>query len=766
MERTMNHNQLDNNWQIVEETFDLEKAPLYETLFALANGYLGMRGTFEEGLGERAMEGTFINGFYESAPIIYGEKFIGYAENKQTILNLANARRIRLRLGEEDFSLQEGKILAYRRSLDLQEGILRRSVRWQSPQGKEIQVEVERMVLHHRRHVAVIRYRVTPLNFDGKLTLSSSIDGAIRQSEHAEDDPRLGTQFTGEVLRLVEQSFHGEAALMVHRTVTTQFSVACGIRNRLDIPCTREAYETDRTIGYQFTIEARRGQAVTLDKFMAYATSLDTEVEKLVPRVLSQLEEAAATGFEALRSAQREFMAMFWEVADITIEGDDLLQRGIRFNMFHLLQSAGKDGHTNIAAKGLTGLGYEGHYFWDTEIYVLPFFLYTQPEISRKLLEYRYYILDKARQRARQMAHRSGALYSWRTINGEECSANFPTGTAQYHINADIAFAIRRYYDATEDEDFMKRYGAEILCETARLWYEVGDFITTRGERFCINGVTGPDEYQILVNNNAYTNLMARQNLRFAGEIIDWLQRTDIEAYNALAAKIGLGTNEPQAWQEAAERMYVPYDEERGIIAQDDTFLHKAVWDFEHTPAENYPLLLHYHPLVVMRYQVCKQADTVLAEFLLHDQFERSQKQRDYDYYERITTHDSSLSTAIFGIVAAELGDTEKAYRYFAETATMDLENKHSNTESGIHAANMAGAWQGIVFGFGGMRAKEGLSFNPVIPKEWRAYAFKVRYRGRLIGVRVTSEGATFTLLEGAPIEILVGGARMALDKS
>jgi trehalose/maltose hydrolase-like predicted phosphorylase len=750
------NNPESENWQIVENELRLDDAQLYETLFALGNGYLGLRGTFEEGLGRHSVEGTYINGFYESAPIVYGEKFIGYAENKQTILNLANAKVVRLSLDGEDFNLLTGKLLSYQRCLDLRQGVLHRSLRWESPQGKQIQLEVERLVLHTHRHVALVHYRLTPLNFAGSLTLTSLIDGAIRQSEHAEDDPRLGTQFKGEVLRLEEKTFMGEAALMAHRTVTTQFSVACGICDSLDTPCDRDSFSDEQSIGFVYKLEGHPGVEITLDKFIAYFTSLDTPTSQLIPAVTEELDRAARVGFDALCAEQRSYLGNFWDSADIQIEGDELTQRGIRFNLFHLLQGTGQDGRTNIAAKGLTGLGYEGHYFWDTEVYILPFFLYTRPEIARKLLEYRYHILDKARQRARQMSHPRGALFSWRSINGEECSANFPTGTAQYHINADIAFAIWRYYDATHDLDFMQRCGAEILCETARLWVDVGAYIPAKGDRFCINGVTGPDEYQILVNNNAYTNLMARQNLRFACETLNLLQQSSPAAYQDLAARIGLQEDEPAAWQKAADRMYIPFDETRGITPQDDTFLGKPPWDFAGTPKENYPLLLHYHPLVVMRYQVCKQADALLAEFLLHDQFDLAQKQRDYAYYEPLTTHDSSLSGAIFGILAVELGDVDKAYRYFAETATLDLENKHANTQAGIHAANMAGTWQGIVYGFAGMRAKEGLSFNPVIPAQWLSYGFKVRYQGRQINVRVTKEGAEFKLLAGEPLEIRV----------
>lgn len=756
----------DPSWIIEEQELDLDKISLNETLFALGNGYLGMRGTFEEGLGGHALEGTYINGFYESAPIVYGEKFIGYAENKQTILNLPNAKVIRLEVAGEAFSLLSGRLLAYRRWLDLRKGVLHRRLTWESPGGRQVEVEVQRLVLHARPHLALVRFCVTPLNFDGPLHLTSLIDGAVRQSEYAEDDPRLGTQFKGEVLRMERQKFAADLALMQHRTVTTQFILGCGTRNQLDVPAVCQPYHSDSAIGFTYQVQGKRGSPVKLDKYIAYTTSLDGEGEEVLPAALAELNGAAAAGFEALRSEQAQYMEKFWEAADIQIEGDELLQRGIRFNMFHLLQGAGKDGRTNIAAKGLTGLGYEGHYFWDTEVYVLPFFLYTQPEISRRLLEYRYHILDKARQRARQMSHPVGALYSWRSINGEECSANFPTGTAQYHINADIAFAIRRYYDATLDLDFMKRCGAEILCETARLWLDTGAYIPAKGNRFCINGVTGPDEYQILVNNNAYTNLMAAENLRFACQALDLLKESDPASYQALAAKIDLKPAEPAAWLQAAENMYVPYDEERGIIPQDDAFLGKPAWDFAHTPRENYPLLLHYHPLVVTRFQVCKQADTLLAEFLLHDRFDQAQKARDYAFYEPLTTHDSSLSGAVFGILAAELGDTEKAYRYFAETATLDLENKHGNTPAGIHAANMAGTWQGIVFGFAGMRAKDGLSFSPRIPLQWRSYAFKVRYQGRWIGVRVTQSGAAFELLAGEPIEIMVSGEKMAIGSN
>nr|WP_274601625.1 glycosyl hydrolase family 65 protein [Clostridium rhizosphaerae] len=433
--------------------------------------------------------------------------------------------------------------------------------------------------------------------------------------------------------------------------------------------------------------------------------------------------------------------------------------------MFHLLQSVGRDGKTNIGAKGLSGEGYEGHYFWDTEIYMLPFFLYNNPDISRKLLEYRYSILPNARERARIMSHKKGALYPWRTIDGDECSAYFPAGTAQYHINADIAFAIKRYMEATEDKDFLLNYGAEILFETARLWADLGEFIENKGNKFCINDVTGPDEYTAIVNNNCYTNLMAKENLEYAYKTAVWMKENAKEAYEELINKIGFIEDELQFWKKASDNMYIPYNEELGIYLQDDSFLYKTPWDFENTPKENYPLLLHYHPLVIYRHQVCKQADLVLAEFLLNHKFDIEQKRRDYDFYEKVTTHDSSLSTCIFSIMASEVGYHDKAYKYFMETATMDLTDSHRNTKDGIHAANMAGAGMCLVNGFAGMRVYEDtISFNPYIPKEWQEYKFKVTYRGRLIEIKVNKDGTSYRMLEGESLEIVHRGEKKIIS--
>jgi alpha,alpha-trehalose phosphorylase len=762
-------NIVNNPWSIIEKNFTVEDNYVNESLFAIGNGCIGMRGNFEEGYSGpkgTGLEGNYINGFYESEVIKYGEVAYGYAENSQSMLNVTSSKIIKLYIDDEEFDMLKGEVLGYERRLDFKEGLLRRSLIWKSPKGKEVKVNIERLVALKHKHLASIHYEVTPLNFNGKIKLVSSLDGDVT-NQTTENDPRVGSGFQGRVLSVEDKRLQNTFGAIVQKTENTKFALACAVEHVLD---TAEEHQIENLleelkVNIIFTIDAKLNNTIKLNKYIAYATSRDYSEEEILNIATDEVKKAKDVGFEFIKKEQLSFLKDFWYRTDIEIKGDDLLQQAIRFNMFHLLQSVGRDGKTNIAAKGLSGEGYEGHYFWDTEIYMLPFFLYNNPEISRKLLEYRYSILPKARERARIMSHKKGALYPWRTINGEECSAYFPAGTAQYHIDADIAFAIKRYMEATEDKDFLVKYGAEILFETARLWADLGEFIENKGNKFCINEVTGPDEYTALVNNNCYTNLMAKENLKYAYKTALWMKENNKDAYEKLKERIALQEEELEFWIKAADNMYIPYNEGLKIYLQDDSFLDKTPWDFENTPKENYPLLIHYHPLVIYRHQVCKQADVVLAQFLLSHKFDIEQKRRDYDFYEKVTTHDSSLSTCIFSIAASEIGYHDKAYDYFIDTAAMDLTNSHGNTKDGIHAANMAGAWMCLVNGFAGMRAFEDtLSFNPYLPDHWEEYSFKVTYKGRLLEVRVNKEGTCYKLLEGEDLLIVHNGNEKLID--
>jgi alpha,alpha-trehalose phosphorylase len=753
-------------WCIRETGFDTASHFLNETLFALGNGYIGLRGSHEEGYAGppgTSLDGTYLNGFYESEAIVYPEAAFGFARTNQFMLNVPNAKGIALWIGDERLDLLQGTLARYQRTLDFRTGVLERAFEWTSPQGQRVAISSRRVVSFAHKHLFAIEYTLTPLNFSGSIRLLSRVDGAVKNQE-AGDDPRVGSAVSGPALQLVSIEHAGSVSSITQRTHNSGFTLVSAIDTTVAGASAAPLQEGQAAL-QAFEVHAQQDQAVTLTKYGCYFSSRDYPAGELAGRSSDMLAQARGAGFEALCAQQAQYLADFWAQADVEIAGDDALQQGIRFNQFHLLQSVGRDGKTNIAAKGVTGEGYEGHYFWDTEIYIFPFFLYSKPDIAKKLLEYRFAGLDKARERARQMSHPKGALYPWRTIAGDECSAYFPAGTAQYHINADIAYSIKLYYEATGDLAYMAQAGAEIVLETARIWLGIGSY--DRAGRFCINEVTGPDEYTALVNNNYYTNAMAQMHLRFAAQMVDTLRRECPADFARIARASALEDGEPDAWLRAAELMALPYDAALQIHEQDDSFLSKKVWDFAGTPKENYPLLLNYHPMVIYRHQVCKQADVVLALLLLSDQFTLEDKQRDFDYYEAVTTHDSSLSSCIFSIIASEVGYHDKAYDYFMETARLDLDDTHGNTHYGVHTASMAGTWMGVAYGFAGMRVIDGaLRFAPALPKQWQHYQFKIHIRGALLQVRVDSTQVEYTLLQGEALGFAHRGQRIELTSA
>jgi alpha,alpha-trehalose phosphorylase len=492
---------------------------------------------------------------------------------------------------------------------------------------------------------------------------------------------------------------------------------------------------------------------------MVYHTSRTASARELCGRAEWTMDRVTTQGFPRLLASQEEYMGDFWRRSDVRVKdvreqrtkrSTVEIQQAIRFNLFHILQASARAEDSGVPAKGLTGDAYEGHYFWDTEIYVLPFLIYTSPRIAKHLLTHRYKMLPQARARAAELGHR-GAMFPWRTIGGEEASAYYAAGTAQYHINADIMYALRKYVEATGDEAFLRDCGTEMLVETARLWLDLGFYSDRKGGKFCINSVTGPDEYNTVVNNNAYTNLMARENLRYAARTVAALRDTDPEAYTALAHKTGLERSETEAWLRAADNMYVPYDKTLNIIPQDDSFLDREAWDFRNTPSDRYPLLLFYHPLNIYRKQVIKQADVVLAMFLLGDTFSREAKERNFAFYDPLTTGDSSLSSCVEAIVAAQVGDTEKAIRYGMAALLMDLADVGGNVKDGCHIASMGGTWMMLTYGLGGLRDDDGvLSFWPRrAPEDNAILGFPVTYRGHTLDVEIGLSEVQYTLRDG-----------------
>ncbi|ACX62781.1 MULTISPECIES: glycoside hydrolase family 65 protein [Bacillales] len=748
-------------WNISNPDLSQQALLNMESIFALGNGYLGVRGNFEEGYGERlsTIRGTYLNAFHDVIEIPYGEKLFAFPDTQQKLVNNIDAQTVLIYLGDEKepFRLDHGTITAHERRLHMDKGYSERIVQWKSPEGKEIKLTFRRLVSFAHRELFAIDVRMEPVNFNGQIRIVSTVNGKVKNYTNA-NDPRVGAGHA-ERMTVIDAGVKGSDAYVVDETMASKLRAACVTRHRLnaDADIQLEAGTGEVT----FTAVLPLTGPIHFTKYNLYTDSL-RHGQDMLERGIQLQEELKDTSFEDLLAEQGEYLNDYWKSADVVIQNDDQLQEGIRFNLFQLLQSAGRDKHSNISAKGLSGEGYEGHYFWDTEIYMFPVFLMTQPDIARQLLLYRYSTLEQARDRAREMGHRQGALFPWRTISGTECSSFFPSGTAQYHISADIAYSYIQYYLAEQDRDFLLSYGAEVLIETARLWADIGHYYNGA---FHIDEVTGPDEYTCCVNNNYYTNVMAKHNLKWAAKSCAILESYDAQGFKSLCDRLGVTADEISAWAKAADAMLLPYDEALGINPQDDTFLRKAVWDFENTPEDKYPLLLNYHPLTIYRYQVCKQADTVLAHFLLEDEQSLETIQRSYDYYEGITTHDSSLSSCIFSIMASKIGNMDKAYEYFIETARLDLDNTHGNTKDGLHMANMGGTWMSIVYGFAGMRLKEsGLSLSPAIPKDWEKYAFRLNFRGRLIGVSIEKDGVTLEIVEGESIEIKLYDEAVTLE--
>jgi len=754
-----------DEWNVIEKGFHPEYLAQLETMLALGNGYLGMRGCPEEG-GPNAENATLINGFYEIRPIVYAEDAYGFAKTGQTIFSVTDSKIIKLFVDDEPFWLPHANLLRYDRRLNMKSGTLDREILWETPAGKQVLITSRRLVSFANRHVAAISYNVTLLNAAASLVISSEMAADAPSTFTDANDPRQTRIFAGRMLHPRRSYAKDRRVVLCHATEKSRLTLACATDHALETSCPH-AHKVSYTEDFgqvAFTIEARPDCPIHLTKYMVYHTSQTASAEELCGRAEWTLDRVTTHGFQALLSSQEQYMDDFWRRSDVRIR--DIkeertkrstveIQQAVRFNLFHILQASARAEDTGVPAKGLTGQAYEGHYFWDTETYLLPFLIYTSPRIAKNLLTFRYKMLPQARARARQLGHR-GAMFPWRTISGEEASAYYAAGTAQYHINADIMYALRKYVQATGDEAFLRDCGAEMLVETARLWLSLGFYSDAKGGKFCINSVTGPDEYNTVVNNNAYTNLMARENLRYAAQTVEALRATDPEAYSALVHKTALDPSEVEGWIKAAQSMYVPYDEKLKIIPQDDSFLDREPWDFRNTPHDHYPLLLFYHPLDIYRKQVIKQADVVLAMLLLGDAFSAEEKKRNFEFYDPLTTGDSSLSSCVEAIIAAQVGDIGKAIRYGVAALLMDLADVGGNVKDGCHIASMGGTWMMLAYGLGGMRDDDGmLSFWPRrAPEDNAILRFPVAYRGQMLEVEIGLEKVEYRLREGACLVI------------
>ncbi|MBV9797940.1 MAG: glycoside hydrolase family 65 protein [Solirubrobacterales bacterium] len=730
-------------WAVRETELDLDRLAQTESVFALSNGHIGLRGNLDEGE-PFGLPGTYLGGFWEVRPLPYGESAYGYPEMGQTVVNVTNGKIIRLLVEDEPFDVRYGQLLSHERVLDLRAGLLRRTAEWRSPARALVRVSSTRLVSFVQRAVAAILYEVEPLEATIPVVVQSELV-ANETLPSSESDPRAAASPACPLASVESVSFELRA-ILVHSTKQSQLTLGAAMDHIIDGPegteARAESFPDVARLRISFDVEP--GKPLRLFKFLAYGWSSQRSVDAIRSQVAMAVEEAKHTGWDGLVAAQRAYLDEFWERADVEVEGDAQLQQAVRFGLFHTLQSGARAEQRAIAAKGLTGPGYDGHTFWDTESFVLPVLTYTVPQAAGDALRWRHRTLDLARDRAKQLGFR-GAAFPWRTIRGQECSGYWPAGTAAFHINADIADAVARYHAATGDTDFDRDIGVELLVETARLWRSIGHHDAV-GE-FRIDGVTGPDEYSALGDNNVYTNLMAQRNLREAAKAAERnLDR---------AEELGVDDEEVASWRDAADAVRVPYDRNLGVHPQADGFTDHERWNFAATSPDEYPLLLHFHYFDLYRKQVVKQADLVLALHVRGDAFTPEQKAHDFAYYEPLTVRDSSLSACTQAVVAAEVGHLELAYAYLRECALMDLDDLEHNTRDGVHIASLAGSWIGAVAGLGGMRDFDGeLTFAPRLPRALTRLTFRLAFRGRQLKVDVTPAQASYSLTSGKTLEI------------
>ncbi|CAM5345007.1 Glycosyl hydrolase OS=Streptomyces fumanus OX=67302 GN=GCM10018772_26510 PE=3 SV=1 [Streptomyces fumanus] len=746
-------------WSVRETELNLDLLAQSESVFALSNGHVGWRGNLDEGE-PHGLPGSYLNGVYELHPLPYAEAGYGYPESGQTVIDVTNGKLLRLLVDDEPFDLRYGRLVRHERTLDLRRGVLERVCEWTSPAGSTVRVRSTRLVSLTQRAIAAVDYEVEPVDARIRVVIQSELV-ANESLPDPDGDPRTARALKSP-LEPEEDLAQGPRLRLVHRTRRSGLRVAVAADHVVDeTEGTTTAGESNEDVArLTVTSVLEPGQKLRVQKTVAHGWSGARSRPAMSDQVEAALAAAAHGGWEGLLAEQRSYLDDFWARADVEVDGDEEIQQAVRFGLFHVLQAGARAEQRAIPAKGLTGSGYDGHAFWDTEMFVLPVLTYTEPRAVAEALRWRQDTLPAARERAAQLGLR-GAAFPWRTIEGSEGSAYWPAGTAAFHVNADIAHAVVRYVAATGDTRFERDTGLELLVETARLWRSLGHH--DHHGVFHIDGVTGPDEYSAVADDNTYTNLMARSNLLAAAEVC--------ERHPDLAARHGVDDEESAAWRDAAEAVHIPYNEELGVHEQHAGFTRHQRWDFARTGPDQYPLMLHFPYFDLYRKQVIKQSDLVLAMYTCGSWFDahcdEDQIARNFAYYEPLTVRDSSLSACCQAVVAAQTGHLRLAYDYAAEAALMDLADLEHNTRDGLHIASLAGTWMALVAGFGGMRRDgDTLSFGPRLPEKFSRLAFRLQFRGRCLRVEIDGDRATYTLLSGEPLRIRHHGSVLTLNGS
>ena len=751
-----------NEWSIIEEVFDDENITSSESIFSLGNGSMGHRANFEEIYSGNTFQGNYIGGIYYPDKTRVGWWKNGYPEYFAKVLNAPNWIGINVKVDGNSLDLYKCKVQNYRRELDMKEGVLIRSFIAKFSDGKQIRVEVIRFLSMDYKEIGAIKYSITPINFNGEIEYSPYLDAGIMN-----DDANYN-EFFWEVLQIEEEN---NEAYIISKTKKTEFHVCTGMKlqfslNDVKISLPFEVSKKEKSINYSYKTIVNQDETFTLYKYGGYTQSMNHKKEELLFALEKNLQKASIIGFENLLEKQRASWAAIWETADIVIEGDLKAQQAIRFNIFQLNQTySGKDSRLNIGPKGFTGEKYGGSTYWDTEAYCIPFYMSTKDkDVAKNLLLYRYFQLDKAIENAAKLGFTNGAaLFPMVTMNGEECHNEWEITFEEIHRNGSMVYAIFNYVSYSGDYNYIPQYGMEVIIAIAKFWQQRATFSKDKN-MYVILGVTGPNEYENNVNNNWYTNYLAKWCIEYMMENLANLKENYEEDYERIISKTGLTRQELVEMEKVASNMYIPFDEERNVFLQQDGFLDKELIPTEYLDPEQRPINQKWSWDRILRSPYIKQADVLQGMYFFENHFSELEIKNNYDFYEPLTVHESSLSPCVHSILASKINRIDKAYELYLRTARLDLDDYNHEVHEGLHITSMAGTWLSIVQGFGGMRNfNDLLSFNPQIPKEWKSYSFKINYRGCVIKVTKNHEGCAFSNESDKSIDIYVNKEKVTL---
>jgi maltose phosphorylase len=760
----MNKNYIiPNEWSIIEKGFDAENVEASESLFSIGNGSMGQRANFEEDYSGKTFQGSYIGGIYYPDKTRVGWWKNGYPEYFAKVLNAPNWIGIRILINETTLDLNTCEISNYKRELNMKEGWLSRSFIAVLPTGEEIEVFAKRFISVKYQEIGAIEYSVKALNFSGEITFSPYIDAGIENEDSNYDE------FFWEILEINEGDNTG---CILSKTLKTEFHVATAMDvsftiNQKPVKAIQQTEITEKTLTYIYSLTIVEGETVTINKYGSYVSSLNYKKNELVKAAFKNVKNAKELGFNALLQSQIDSWADIWKTADIVIEGDVKAQQGIRFNIFQLNQTyMGTDARLNIGPKGFTGEKYGGSTYWDTEAYCIPFYMATKDaNVAKNLLLYRYNQLDKAIENAAKLGFKNGAaLYPMVTMNGEECHNEWEITFEEIHRNGAMVYGIYNYVNFTQDFEYIPKNGLEVMIAIARFWYQRANYSAAK-EKYVILGVTGPNEYENNVNNNFYTNYLAKWCIEYTVDCLNRVKDEYRKDFDRVVAKANLTPEETYKWLEISDNMYFPFDEEKNVYLQQDGFLDKEIIPVSKLPKSERPINQKWSWDRILRSCYIKQADVLQGMYLFENRFTKDELERHFDFYEPLTVHESSLSPCVHAILAASIDRMPKAYEQYVRTSRLDLDDYNHEVHEGCHITSMAGTWMSIVQGFGGMRVWEDgiLNFKPQIPNEWKSYSFTINFRGSILKVYISKNECKFMNASDKTLRLFVNDKEFSI---